>query len=760
MKKTLLLFSLLISTFLSAQQKMVITLNDTTLIVPVWKVDSITFQDFQKPNTNIPEVGVDLGLKSGLLWAPWNLGADAEDEVGFLLGWGNSDSTNLSSDLKYFYAPSGVKNITNTEFDVAKTYWGELWHMPTIEDFQELLALDWKWDTEKNAYKVTNPEAPDSLKENCIYFPATGKRMGAAEPDSLDFGFYWSGAIAENKDSAVYLRFPVISDEEAEIDMTLWELLDGYRSRHFAVRPVYGEYRVPITVSSNEATVVGTTATITITVEGEGENIQYYLLYGKNENPNEENADKKGPYPIAELLGDAFAREVTLEGLDFETTYYYRALAECGDNKILEDISHQFTIGPDDRIVDLGLSVKWASRNIGADTESDYGYYVAWGALSEIHYPYGGSGNISGNPDYDIARAQWGGEWRMPTRAEFEELKNYCTATQEKVDDVPGVRFSRGKHSIFMPFAGGRAGSSVQNERKAGYYWTSEGQTGVATQLELMSPIYDDFFNLTEFTKSLGYTVRAVYGKNDPKNFVEDPDAIDPDEGGEGQGGEGGGGQGGGGQGGDGGEDEPPVNPIAEDVVAVDLGLTSGTLWANMNVGAKNSGEIGDFYAWGEIETKETYLLTNYSQYDPGFDTFDSPYRGIKGIQGTEQDAAHVIWGGNWVMPSPDDFDELVEECDWEWTTENGSSGYSVKSRKNNNHIFLPLTGYYNGSSRTAQHRGYYWTSSLYLFPNDWDKAKQAMEFVIEYETDPQYMHYQMDSSRQYGLTIRPVKLK
>lgn len=757
MKKTILFALLLVSTLLSAQQKMVIKLNDTTLVVPVWKVDNISFQDFQKPETSVPDSAVNLGLKSGLLWAPWNLGASSESEVGFLLGWGNPDSTNLSTDLKYFYAPSGVKNITNTEFDVAKSYWGDLWHMPTVEDFQELLTLDWAWDAEKSAYKVTNPEAPDSLKNNCIYFPITGKRFGEADADSLDFGFYWSGSIAENKDSAVYLNFPMIADPEAEIDMSLWKLLDGYRSRHLAVRPVYGEYKMPITITSNEATVAGTTATITITVEGEGTNIEYYLLYGKAEDPNEENAEKRGPYTIAELLGEAFASEVTLEGLDYETTYYYRALAVCGDNKILEEASHEFTIGPDDRIVNLGLSVKWASRNIGADTESDFGYYVAWGALSEIHYPYGGSGNISGNPDYDIARAKWGGEWRMPTRAEFEELKTYCTATQDKVNGVPGVRFSRGKYSIFLPFAGGRSGSTVQNERKAGYYWTSEGKTGAATQLELMSPIYDDFFNLTEFSKSLGYTVRAVYGKNDPKNFVENPDDINPEQGG---GDEPGGDEPGGDE--PGGDDpvDPPVNPVAEDVEAIDLGLTSGTLWANMNVGAKNSGEPGDFYAWGETETKDTYLLTNYSQYNGDYETFQSPYRGEKGIQGTEQDVAHIIWGGNWVMPSPTQFTELVEECNWEWTTQNGSEGYLVKSKKNSNSIFLPITGYYNGASRTAQLRGYYWTSSLYLFPADWEKAKQAMEFVIENSTVPKDMHYQMDTSRQYGLAIRPVILK
>lgn len=209
---------------------------------------------------------------------------------------------------------------------------------------------------------------------------------------------------------------------------------------------------------------------------------------------------------------------------------------------------------------------------------------------------------------------------------------------------------------------------------------------------------------------------------------------------------------------------EEDWNEYENDIaIPVDLGLTSGTLWADRNLGAESPDKYGDFYAWGETETKSTYLLSNYSHYNADNETFDSPYKGVKGIQGTEQDAAHVIWGGNWVIPTPTQFSELVEQCTWEWQNDynsTGVKGYLVKSKKNSNYIFLPITGYYNGASRTAQNRGFYWTSSLYLFPADWDKAKQAMEFVIEQSNNENDMHYQMDTGRAWGLVIRPVELK
>ncbi len=85
--------------------------------------------------------------------------------------------------------------------------------------------------------------------------------------------------------------------------------------------------------------------------------------------------------------------------------------------------------------VDLGLSVKWATCNVGASSPSDFGGYYAWGELTEKSSyteenskTYGDSSisDIGGNPQYDVATATWGSSWRLPTEHELQELIEKC----------------------------------------------------------------------------------------------------------------------------------------------------------------------------------------------------------------------------------------------------------------------------------------------------------------------------------------------
>ena len=122
--------------------------------------------------------------------------------------------------------------------------------------------------------------------------------------------------------------------------------------------------------------------------------------------------------------------------------------------------------------VDLGLpsGLKWATCNVGASSPSDYGNYYAWGETStKSEYTESNSktrgknmGDIGGNSAYDAARANWGGSWRLPTKAEFEELLNRCTWTWTSQNGHKGylVKGPNGR-SIFIPAAGGRDGSSL-----------------------------------------------------------------------------------------------------------------------------------------------------------------------------------------------------------------------------------------------------------------------------------------------------------
>ena len=148
--------------------------------------------------------------------------------------------------------------------------------------------------------------------------------------------------------------------------------------------------------------------------------------------------------------------------------------------------------------VDLGLpsGLKWATCNIGANKPEDYGDYFAWGETKtkdeyiETNYEhiiikrrifgstrkeYAYIGNdISGNSQYDAARFNWGGTWRLPTKAELQELKNKCTWEWTTQNGVKGYKVTGPNgNSIFLPAAGYRSGSSLYCAGERGYYWSS-----------------------------------------------------------------------------------------------------------------------------------------------------------------------------------------------------------------------------------------------------------------------------------------------
>ena len=132
--------------------------------------------------------------------------------------------------------------------------------------------------------------------------------------------------------------------------------------------------------------------------------------------------------------------------------------------------------------VDLGLSVKWATCNVGATSPEDYGHYFAWGETSpkaeytwENSVTYGEQmSDISGNAQYDAATANWGGSWRMPTKEQMEELVEHCEWEWTQVNGVNGAKvIGPNGSSIFLPAAGYRNGSSLGNAGGNGYYWSS-----------------------------------------------------------------------------------------------------------------------------------------------------------------------------------------------------------------------------------------------------------------------------------------------
>ena len=169
--------------------------------------------------------------------------------------------------------------------------------------------------------------------------------------------------------------------------------------------------------------------------------------------------------------------------------------------------------------VDLGLSVKWATCNIGADSPEDYGNYYAWGETetkdsyttsNSVTYHVEIMDDIAGDADYDAATANWGGSWRMPTYAEMRELKNNCTWTWTTENDVNGylVTGSNG-NSIFLPAAGDDNGSSAGS---VGSYWSSTPDSSKAYYYYSYRMYFDSsgHYVYAEGSRSSGHTVRPV----------------------------------------------------------------------------------------------------------------------------------------------------------------------------------------------------------------------------------------------------------
>ena len=169
----------------------------------------------------------------------------------------------------------------------------------------------------------------------------------------------------------------------------------------------------------------------------------------------------------------------------------------------------------------------------------------------------------------------------------------------------------------------------------------------------------------------------------------------------------------------------------------VDLGLS--VKWATCNVGATSPEDFGHYFAWGETSPKEIYEEENSLTYEKQINDFagDAQY-----------DAATANWGGDWRMPTKAEQEELLNNCTWTRTTQNGVNGYNVKG-PNGNSIFLPAAGSRGWLSLDgAGSEGCYWSSTPYGYDGDGGAC------VLAFDSDGHYVGYYL---RYYGQSVRPV---
>ena len=192
------------------------------------------------------------------------------------------------------------------------------------------------------------------------------------------------------------------------------------------------------------------------------------------------------------------------------------------------------------------------------------------------------------------------------------------------------------------------------------------------------------------------------------------------------------------------------------DIAAVNLGLKSGgkpLYWATRNIGATTETDYGNYLAWGDIISKESYSLSTYSFYDDHWHYY-TKYNGNDGCSVLQKgdDAAFQLLTGKFRMPTYDEFFELSSLTSKRETNYQGSgiNGWTISG--NGNTIFLPATGYREGSTLVlAGSYGYYWSSALYT-GDTYEPSSDAWCFKF-YPSSLDMTHF----SRSNGLSVRPV---
>ena len=180
----------------------------------------------------------------------------------------------------------------------------------------------------------------------------------------------------------------------------------------------------------------------------------------------------------------------------------------------------------------------------------------------------------------------------------------------------------------------------------------------------------------------------------------------------------------------------------------VDLGLPSGLKWATCNIGASSLSDFGDYFAWGEITPKASYDERNCLTAQKNNLQLES--EGIinsEGILTIPYDAAHANWGATWRIPTKEEFEELIDKCNWSWINCSGTTGYEVTG-PNGKMIFMPAAGYRYGELLCYSDKfGAYWSATVF-------KGILKNAFYLDFFNNYRYVG---SYTRFYGRSVRPV---
>ena len=192
-----------------------------------------------------------------------------------------------------------------------------------------------------------------------------------------------------------------------------------------------------------------------------------------------------------------------------------------------------------------------------------------------------------------------------------------------------------------------------------------------------------------------------------------------------------------------------------------------GPYWATTNIGAEKPEDYGYYFWWGDTvgykRENDKWVASDGSNPNFSFTESNTPTRNksvstlqsegwitADGVLAPEHDAAWTHWGGDWRMPTKQEFEDLISQCDWTWTTLNGVNGYIVRGKGDysSKSIFVPCAGRGIGTSLyDAGSDGNYWSS----VPYSGRSRAWGLDFGSSY-------HYTDYYDRIYGQSVRPLQ--
>ena len=487
---------------------------------------------------------VDLGLPSGTLWATCNIGATAPEQYGDYFAWGETEPKDVYNWSTYKwcngandaltkycstdgYGVLDYKNELDLEDDAAHVNWGPLWCMPTHEQQVELMNVcTWTKTTHNgvSGYQVTGPNG------NMLFFPLAGERSGSQLMYAGSTAGYWPLTLfVADKGQIMYLQWNEVR--------TAWT----YRCNGYTVRAVrsqqliveqqnfdFGE--VPIGQTRRaELTIVNNTAEAqTLTVSAD----EPFLL-----ERGEGSASSITVVVPGNSSGTVRVVYTATEPGEFNGNVTFQSPAFDGGERVIPVQAFAYNDNvPEHRYVDLGLpsGTLWATCNVGASAPEEFGDYFAWGEIEPkenylwttykwcngsdhtltkycANDYFGTVDNLTVlYPEDDAATVNWGSSWCMPTEEQFLELTGQCSKIWTTRNGVHGYLYiGPSGNTLFLPAAGKRMGSALQESGTRGYYWSRslvENITYSAWCLNFAS----DYMHSSSNSRNQGITVRAV----------------------------------------------------------------------------------------------------------------------------------------------------------------------------------------------------------------------------------------------------------